>query len=1274
MADVIITPASGLIDFQNTSGISSASIQLDGNGNLSISAAAGDIEIGDTSSDIFVGDGVANVDIVFEENGEIRGLSGKTITFGQSDSYLAFAGDITGTVDFAGGLNVSGVSTFQANVDLGDDDRLRFGDSQDLQIYHDGSQNVSYIRDTGSGSLLITTNGPQILLRNGQEGEDMAIFNRNGAVELYHDDAKKFETTGAGVTVTGITSSTVLYAEGGTYDAGSDSETDAAIVIKEEGSIYTQDNGNLLRVLIEKKSDIINIGQLNTSLIDGIHLRPGTTGGRVKLHAGGSSDAVKLETTNDGVSITGIATATSFSGSGSSLTGLTGASAGSYGSTGLTPVITVDANGRITGITTVTTAGSGGGLAEISDDTTPQLGGDLDLNSNDITGTGNMNVTGIITATSFSGNIISESSVPNSALVNTTIYLGGVNIALGATDATPAFDLQDATNYPYSSLTGISTDIVYDTTPQLGGNLDLNSNNITGTGNIDITGTLDVSNTATFGADADDVQIFGTTKILRMGGSNGFKIQEEGTSAQITQGTGNLRFFYDSGNQYKWAIFNNAGSVELYHANNKKFETSNTGVTITGTASATSFSGSGSSLTGLTGASAATYGSSSATPVITVDANGRITGITTAAVSGGGGDVVDDTTPQLGGTLDTNGNLIRFGDSSGGSDDRLKFGTGNDLQIYHNGSNSYVSQQSDVGDLYIVSLNDDNDIIIQTDDGSGSTTDYFRADGSTGEAKLFYYGSEKIKTVTTGVTITGTASATEFSGGGSNLTGLTGASAATYGSSTVTPIITVDSNGRITGITTAATAGGGGGGSGTVTGISSDGEIVGTGVTAINFVGTGITVSITGSTADITIPTSEKTVHREVATEGQTVVPASGTVEYTVGHCDVYLNGSKLDSTEYTATNGTSVTLTTGASVGDIIEVIGFQVGVELNLVGLADLVDDTTPQLGGNLDLNSRLIQGTGGINITGIVTATSFSGSGANLTSIPNSALDNSTISVGGVTFNLGGTDTTPAFNLSDATNYPYTSLTGISTEIVYDTTPQLGGNLDLNSNNITGTGNMNVTGIITATSFTGNITGNVVGDVTGDVTGTADNATNVTVADESSDTSCFPLFVTAATGDLAPKSGSNLTFDSSAGILGATTFQGNLDVAGLLKEGVNIVNGKLSANTNIDLANGMVHYFDTTETATSTPNIRVNASTTLDSAMSVGEAITVVLISSAAAAGYSAQLTIDGAAVTERWLGGSAPSEGGASGLDVYTYTIIKVTSAPVYSVLANLVNFA
>ena len=73
--------------------------------------------------------------------------------------------------------------------------------------------------------------------------------------------------------------------------------------------------------------------------------------------------------------------------------------------------------------------------------------------------------------------------------------------------------------------------------------------------------------------------------------------------------------------------------------------------------------------------------------------------------------------------------------------------------------------------------------------------------------------------------------------------------------------------------------------------------------------------------------------------------------------------------------------------------------------------------------------------------------------------------------------------------------------------------------------------------------------VGTLTQDTTGTASIATTVTVADESSDTTCFPLFSTAATGNLGPKSGSNLTFNSSTGDLTATLLNGgagaNLDL---------------------------------------------------------------------------------------------------------------------------------
>tara|TARA_B100000427_G_scaffold327454_1_gene338232 strand:+ start:20 stop:1786 length:1767 start_codon:yes stop_codon:yes gene_type:complete len=81
----------------------------------------------------------------------------------------------------------------------------------------------------------------------------------------------------------------------------------------------------------------------------------------------------------------------------------------------------------------------------------------------------------------------------------------------------------------------------------------------------------------------------------------------------------------------------------------------------------------------------------------------------------------------------------------------------------------------------------------------------------------------------------------------------------------------------------------------------------------------------------------------------------------------------------------------------------------------------------------------------------------------------------------------------------------------------------------------------------------------DIAASTTGTAAIATTVTVADESSDTTCFPLFATAATGNLGPKSGDNLTFNSATGILTATGFSGpltgSLTIGGHLVDDIDI-----------------------------------------------------------------------------------------------------------------------
>jgi hypothetical protein len=93
----------------------------------------------------------------------------------------------------ADSLSVSGVSTFQGNVFLGDDDKIVLGAGNDLQIWHSGSNSI--IQDSGVGNLIIRGEN-LIQFQNANGTETYANFNVNGAVALHYDATKKFETTG----------------------------------------------------------------------------------------------------------------------------------------------------------------------------------------------------------------------------------------------------------------------------------------------------------------------------------------------------------------------------------------------------------------------------------------------------------------------------------------------------------------------------------------------------------------------------------------------------------------------------------------------------------------------------------------------------------------------------------------------------------------------------------------------------------------------------------------------------------------------------------------------------------------------------------------------------------------------------------------------------------------------------------------------------------------------------------------------------------------------
>jgi cytoskeletal protein CcmA (bactofilin family) len=159
-------------------------------------------------------------------------------------------------------LNVTGVSTFQSNVHLGDGDKINLGDNDDFQIFHH-SNGTGIIQNAGSGQLQIRSD--EIRLLNQATDEDYAFFRDDGAVELYYDNVKRFETSGIGVTITG--------------------ETDINGDLNVSGvSTFTG--------AVDINSTLDVDGDLNVSGVT-------TTGGLLDINAGGQANTFKVEDLTD---------------------------------------------------------------------------------------------------------------------------------------------------------------------------------------------------------------------------------------------------------------------------------------------------------------------------------------------------------------------------------------------------------------------------------------------------------------------------------------------------------------------------------------------------------------------------------------------------------------------------------------------------------------------------------------------------------------------------------------------------------------------------------------------------------------------------------------------------------------------------------------------------------------------------------------------------------------------------------------------------------------
>lgn len=231
-----------------------------------------------------------------------------------------------------------------------------------------------------------------------------------------------------------------------------------------------------------------------------------------------------------------------------------------------------------------------------------------------------------------------------------------------------------------------------------------------------------------------------------------------------------------------------------------------------------------------------------------------------------------------------------------------------------------------------------------------------------------------------------------------------------------------------------------------------------------------------------------------------------------------------------------------------------------------------------------------------------------------------------------------------------------------------------------------------VITATTFSGNAT-------TATQLQTARNINGVTFSgggdiivepyvesDESTNATRYLTFVDSSTdGYQRLNEDSGLTYNPSTGTLTSTIFSGAVSAttvtasdtvtlnAGAIEEFSAQLTGLTGAVT-LDIKTNSVYFYTANATSNWTLNFRGDGSTTMDSYLAVGKSATVVLLATqGTTAYYPTAFSVDGTAVTPKWLGGSAPTGGNASSVDAYSFTILK-TAASTYTVIASQARYA
>jgi hypothetical protein len=271
-------------------------------GTLTIDAGS-DLKLDADSSNIYLADGGSDIALLSTNNQDlnIRNLI--------SDKDIYFQGkDGTSTIT-ALSLDMSdaGTAIFNHDVKLGDNSKAIFGASDDLQIYHDQPNSINYIKSFTSNELRLESNGNTTIRTN--NGDDMAVFTKNGAATLYYDNNPKLATTSTGIDVTGVITTDGLTTSAdinfGDNDKAMFGASDDLQIYHDGTSSYIVNTTNDLVIQDDTRIRLRTPSLLVNNASDTENMLTATENGAVTLYYDNSA---KIATTSTGIDVTGTAT------------------------------------------------------------------------------------------------------------------------------------------------------------------------------------------------------------------------------------------------------------------------------------------------------------------------------------------------------------------------------------------------------------------------------------------------------------------------------------------------------------------------------------------------------------------------------------------------------------------------------------------------------------------------------------------------------------------------------------------------------------------------------------------------------------------------------------------------------------------------------------------------------------------------------------------------------------------------------------------------------